>query len=229
MIDRADPPEPQPASGTASASGDPQPEAVALGGREVPRRPKRLVELVVFISGTSDMDRLALEAISIIDSIDKVLCPSLGVTLRPVRGLTNARAGVGRPQALINPLVERCHLFVGVFGRRIGTPTGTAESGTKEELEIALGRAERGGGVPGVLVFFKSLSANDRVDPGPQLEGILRLREDLRGRLLWVEYHSVSNFRARFLEQLLQWLLSVVPISATWSSDANASRSGAGE
>lgn len=159
------------------------------------------------------MDKLAAEAMSIIDSVDKVLCPALGVTLRVTRGLTDAKAGVGRPQALINPLVTNCHLFVGLLGRRIGTPTGVSDSGTKEELEIALARADGSPGSPGVLVFFKTISARDRVDPGPQLEGVLRLREDLRGRLLWVEYRSVSQFRNRFLEQLLQWLLSIVQVS----------------
>lgn len=41
-----------------------------------------------------------------------------------------------RPQALLNrQIVAREDFLIGIFGTRLGTPTGVAESGTIEEIK----------------------------------------------------------------------------------------------
>jgi hypothetical protein len=60
-----------------------------------------------------------------------------GVMLHPVRWETHSYPSAGdRPQALINKqIVDSAHLLIGIFGYRLGTPTGEAQSGTIEEIE----------------------------------------------------------------------------------------------
>jgi hypothetical protein len=72
---------------------------------------------------------------------------------------------MGRPQALINPLIERSDVFVGLLWSRFGTATGSADSegrsygsGTEEEFHRALERWRRDGGsptsLPRIIVYF---------------------------------------------------------------------------
>ncbi len=62
---------------------------------------------------------------------------TLHILLNPVRWETHSYPESGdRPQALLNrQIVERGDILIGIFGVRIGTPTGVAESGTIEEIE----------------------------------------------------------------------------------------------
>jgi hypothetical protein len=61
-----------------------------------------------------------------------------GIMLQPVRWETHTYPVSGdRPQALINrQIVEDGDCLIGIFGARLGTPTGDALSGTIEEIEI---------------------------------------------------------------------------------------------
>jgi len=60
-----------------------------------------------------------------------------GIILLPVRWETHSYPGSGdRPQAILNKqIVDSGHLLIGIFGNRLGTPTGKAPSGTIEEIE----------------------------------------------------------------------------------------------
>ena len=60
-----------------------------------------------------------------------------GIMLQPVRWETHSYpASDDRPQAIINrQIVDEGDLLIGIFGRRLGTPTGEAQSGTIEEIE----------------------------------------------------------------------------------------------
>ena len=59
------------------------------------------------------------------------------VVLIPAGWETHSSPELGsRPQELINSRVLKdCDLLIGVFWTRIGSPTGTSESGTVEEIE----------------------------------------------------------------------------------------------
>jgi hypothetical protein len=61
----------------------------------------------------------------------------MGIMLHPVRWETHSYPASGdRPQAIINrQIVDSGDILIGVFGSRLGTPTGVAQSGTIEEIE----------------------------------------------------------------------------------------------
>lgn len=67
---------------------------------------------------------------------------TLGARIEAVRWETHAAPEMGdRPQAIINKqLVDTCDLGIAIFWSRVGTPTGTHDSGSVEEIERLLSR-----------------------------------------------------------------------------------------
>ena len=63
--------------------------------------------------------------------------PTTGIMLNPVRWETHSFPESGdRPQAIVNrQIVDEGDFLIGIFGNRLGTPTGAAQSGTIEEIE----------------------------------------------------------------------------------------------
>jgi len=59
----------------------------------------------------------------------------------------NRPPAYGRPQALINPLVDECDIFIGLLWERWGQSSGTHSSGFEEEFERAKTR-RRASGAP---------------------------------------------------------------------------------
>jgi uncharacterized protein DUF4062 len=59
------------------------------------------------------------------------------IMLEPVRWETHSYPAMGeRPQGILNnQIVKDADLMIGIFGSRMGTPTGTAPSGICEEIE----------------------------------------------------------------------------------------------
>jgi hypothetical protein len=174
--------------------------------------PRTLTEVIVFIGGPTDVDDEVRAALSIIGSLDKVLCPAINLHLRATRGSEDAPSGPGRPQARINPLVNECHLFVGIFATKIGTPTGDYESGSREELQIALDRYAVVAGEPEIKVFFRDVPDVEPQGTNAQLAAVLALRAELAPNFLYVKYADINDFRRRFLEQLLSWVLAKWPV-----------------
>ncbi len=62
---------------------------------------------------------------------------TINILLHPIRWETHSYPESGdRPQALLNrQIVARGDFLIGMFGTRLGTPTGVAQSGTIEEIE----------------------------------------------------------------------------------------------
>src|SRR4051795_6389113 len=116
-------------------------------------------DLRVFVASPSDVVRERQLARDVIERLNQQVGPQLDVLLRPV-GWEHVRIGFGRAQSLINPEVQRADVFVGILGKRWGTPTGEASSGFAEEFEAIRARAERGEPVD-VLMFVRQLTAEE--------------------------------------------------------------------
>lgn len=80
-----------------------------------------------------------------------------GLHLEPVLWETHAYPELtDRPQAVINrQLVDSCDALIGIFRGRLGSPSGIAQSGTVEEIDIF-----RGAGKPVLLYFYTAKSPN---------------------------------------------------------------------
>ena len=133
------------------------------------------------------------------------------VVLLPVGWETHAAPALGeRPQALINKQVlQTCDLLVAIFWTRLGTSTGTAESGTVEEIRehIAAGKP--------AMVYFSSIPADPTSVDRDQFNDLSRFKESIRQFGIVEEYESISDFRNKFIRQLAQ---TINDISSTTDS-----------
>jgi hypothetical protein len=103
----------------------------------VARQPVKATVLNVLIASPSDVsaERDAVE--SVIHEWNANHRAQTGITLHPVRWETHwYPAARDRTQGIINrQIVDSGHPLIGIFGNRLGTPTGEAQSGTIEEIE----------------------------------------------------------------------------------------------
>jgi hypothetical protein len=125
----------------------------------------------------------------------------------PVAWETNAAPAMGdRAQEIINKqLLRGADLLIAVFWTRLGTPTGTAKSGTIEEIEEHL-RA----GKPAMLYFSATPVRPDSVDEA-QYRALREFKASVLQRGLVEEYESVSEFREKLARQLAQSIIQHFP------------------
>lgn len=100
--------------------------------------------LNVFLASPSDLDpeRQAVE--ESVTEINKLIS-HLGWHV-DLKKWEDSLPGYGSPQTLINPLVDKCDLFVGLLWKKWGTPTRDYSSGFQEEFERARARRKAHGG-----------------------------------------------------------------------------------
>jgi hypothetical protein len=91
----------------------------------------------ILIASPSDVDEERDTAVRVIQEWNDLYSYSRKVVLLPLRWETHTAPEYGtRPQEIINrAIVDECDLLVGIFWTRIGSPTGSADSGTLEEIE----------------------------------------------------------------------------------------------
>lgn len=125
------------------------------------------------------------------------------VILVPVGWDTHSVPEMGdRAQALINKqILQSCDLLVAIFWTRLGTPTGTASSGTVEEIEEHLES-----GKPAMLYFSNAPVRPDSVDDN-QYKALRDFRASCQQRGLIETYDSLEEFREKFWRQLAQTVI----------------------
>ncbi len=95
-----------------------------------------------------------------------------------------------RPQAIINQqVVNGCDMLIGIFWTRLGTPTGSAESGTAEEIEEI-----RKAGKPVLLYFSSQPVAPESIDP-KEYQRLIAYRQIVQDQGLYCSYHDLAEFR----------------------------------
>ena len=127
--------------------------------------------------------------------------------LMPLGWETHATPEMGdRPQAIISgQLLKEADLLVAMFWTRIGSPTGVAKSGTVEEMEEHIGA-----GKPAMIYFSSAPVRPDSIDE-KQYSALKEFMESLRGRGLFEQYETLSEFRTKFARQLAQKVISHFP------------------
>jgi hypothetical protein len=106
-----------------------------------------------------------------------------------------------RAQAIVNrQLLRDADLLIAAFWTRLGSPTGTAASGTVEEIEEHLAARK-----PAMLYFSRKPARLDRVDPG-QYKALTEFKESCKQRGLIEEYDDGKDLRAKLVRQLSQTL-----------------------
>lgn len=172
--------------------------------------PEKITAYRVFIASPGGLDkereafRSAINAHNESDAIER------GVIFLPI-GWEITPGGIGRPQAIINEEVRRCDYFMLVLHDRWGSAPQVGEgaytSGSEEEFDIAR-ECHKRGTMRQIVVLFKDLDSNQLRDPGPQLDNVLKFREQLEAErsFLFEVFDELSNFERRLQRHLAGWV-----------------------
>ncbi len=153
--------------------------------------------LTIFLASPGDVeDERSRFAEAIVDW-NRAWSRNLGLRLELVRWEDDAFPAVGEDaQEVINQqLPPDYDLFVGLMWSRFGTPTGRADSGTKEEFDRALERHKHAPGSINILFYFKDAPISpSKLDPS-QLAKVQDFRRSLSdvGVLSW-EFTDTDQF-----------------------------------
>ena len=125
------------------------------------------------------------------------------VVLLPLAWETHSSPDMSdRAQAIINEqLLKDADLLVAVFWTRLGSPTGTAPSGTVEEIEKHLEA-----GKP-AMIYFSSVPVHPDSVNNVQYSALKAYKESCKQRGLIEVYEDHEEFRAKFSRQLAQTMI----------------------
>jgi hypothetical protein len=171
---------------------------------DVGRQPVKAIILNVLIASPSDVsaERDAIE--SAIHEWNTNHHAQTGIVLQPVRWETHSYPAIGdRPQGILNKqIVDSAHLLIGIFGSRLGTPTGEAQSGTIEEIEQfrKTGRY--------VALYFSNAPRPRNADRN-QLEALERYQKERQQDTLYSRFDTADDLR-RLVTQHLPKIVSEV-------------------
>jgi len=127
-----------------------------------------------------------------------------GIMLNPVRWETHSFPESGdRPQAIVNrQIVDEGDLLIGIFGNRLGTPTGTAQSGTIEEIE----RFRRAG--KHVALYFSTADVPRSADRN-ELAALEKYQREREKDTLYFTFGSPNDLRLLVTHHLPQIVAEV--------------------
>lgn len=126
------------------------------------------------------------------------------------RGWEEVAGGLGRPQALINEIVDECDYTVVILADRWGSCPGDADysSGTEEEFMLSLDlRAKDDKNLRDVLVLFRSIPDPQIADPGAELQKVLAFKKRLEDskQILFDTFDSLDSLQEKFEKALVKW------------------------
>ncbi len=173
----------------------------------------------VFLSSPAEMAHERSQVTGFIANWNRSVGRHWGVCLDAIQWETDSTAGMGRPQGVLTRDLLDAHrsnmiLFLAIVGSQYGSPTGTHDSGTEEEIEWALGQ-HRSTGAPEVKVYFHRSPTIDVGYSEKSMEAQLRSLQrvlSLRARLIDRQEALVLEFRDRFAfyemieRDLMNWL-----------------------
>jgi len=174
---------------------------------------RRIVRVLLASPGDLEDERRA--ARELVNEVNQNWAPRLGVQIELVVW-EDLPPQAGRPQEVVNRYSDDYDHFIGVLWKRWGQPTGAADSGFKEEFDLAWQRFESTG-APGIAVFFKKLSDDERGDPGLQLAKVLAFKQSIKNtqQLLYAEFDDTNWVsRLRLVIEQIAWERSTVSQSA---------------
>jgi len=187
--------------------------------------------LRVFIASPGDTEEERNRLDSVIDEINRGIAGDRGLVLELVRWETHVRPGMGSDaQEIINRQLPDVDIVVGIFWKRLGTPTPRAESGTAEEIEAAIERWRERGGIE-ILTYFNQSPYTLDGSELSQLERLFAFREKLKeqGILFWT-YDGVPDFEAKVRQHLTaavrDWPASAPRRTDRLRADARSKRPG---
>ena len=169
----------------------------------------------VMIASPSDVSQERRIIRDVIDEWNAIYAEDRKLVLMCLGWETHSSPDMGdRPQAIINKqLLKDADLLIAVFWTRLGSPTGTAPSGTVEEIEEHLAA-----GKPAMIYFSSAPVRLDSVD-NDQYSALKAFKESCKKRGLVEEYEDLTQFRAKFSRQLAQTVIRLFTNTSAGQND----------
>jgi Histidine kinase-like ATPase domain len=145
---------------------------------------------------------------AVVEELNLGLADSRGIVLELVSWETHSWPGVGRDvQDVINHEIATPDVIVGIFWKRLGTPTSRAASGSVEEIRNALELKAASKPIE-VLVYFNQAPYAPREDELEQVAGVFSFRRELTERgVFTATYNGLEEFRTQVIRHLTQVIL----------------------
>lgn len=138
--------------------------------------------LTVFLAGPSEVQPEKEVVQRLLVEINRIWAPYLESGFDLFRWETSTTPGVGvDAQDVINKQIpSEFDLFLGLIGKSLGSPTSRAQSGTVEELDLALERHRQSGWLPEVFLYLKRVDWRAGESNGQELRDsfICRLQKE---------------------------------------------------
>lgn len=171
---------------------------------------------VVFLASPGGLDHERRRCREIFREYNECRSLDYGISFY-VHAWEDVAGGVGRPQDLINPNLERCDFLLLLFNDRWGSPPAEDNkysSGTEEEFFRALellGDADPP--MRDILVLFKTLPPDRIRDAGPSLKAVLNFRARLEASksLMYENFDSDASLSRIVERKLLEWSKPLEP------------------
>lgn len=164
--------------------------------------PTRLDVYRVFLASPSDVQEERSAALDLQNRLNATLMRKHG-SLVVFTIWEHVEPAVGRPQEIINQLVDDCDIFVGLLHERWGSPTGKWSSGFEEEFR----RAERRHamtGTPEIGLFFKPPTPAATIRAPDEVKKVLDFRDSIGSRYLYRDVVSLHEWKEGLSFLLLQ-------------------------
>ena len=172
--------------------------------------PSLAIVVKVMIASPSDVEEERSIVRESIHEWNAIHAEERSVWLSPVGADTHASPSMAsEAQDVINrQVLEGCDLLVGIFWRRLGTPTATDPSGAAEEIRRhveACGEA---------MIYFSDRDASPSTHDPAQYESLQAFREACQSMGYVEAFSTTEEFRRKFSRQLAQAIQRLVPANA---------------
>lgn len=154
--------------------------------------------LKILIASPGDVDEERQAIPEVIARWNNTNSETTKVVLLPVKWETHSAPLMGdRPQGVINEqVVKSCDMAIGVFWTRLGSPTGTSESGTAEEIDWFIKNNKP------VMLYFSSRDIDPTKLDIDQYKALKDFEKRMQKIGLTGSYSSLADFREKLLNQL---------------------------
>jgi formylglycine-generating enzyme required for sulfatase activity len=147
-----------------------------------------------------------------VDEVNQLVGRKRGVRLELWSWDTDAYPGlhIEGPQGQIDSSlhVETCDLFIGIFWKRLGTPTKDAESGAVHEFRRAR-EAWKVQGQPHIMMYFSEKAYNPLTrEEAEQWAGVLDFKKEISREGLYSAYKTKRDFEQQVRRHLTQFVYS---------------------
>ena len=193
----------------------------------------RPIRIIVASPGDVNRERGALQRV--VDELNTEVGVALGVLFQLSRWETDTYPAfhIEGSQAQIESIlhIEDCDILICIFGRRFGTPTKHAKSGTESEFLRAY-NSWRETGKPQIMMYFMKGDFNpDSQQEQEQWNALKNFRHSFPSEGLYWEYGNTREFQrlarhhlALFLREFPQPILYRVPLSSLATRSGNNSK-----